>query len=79
MKRKHYTDEQEQVFLDRAHKYLAKNPSTSRGKLAIYSGVGVSVLERLENEGKITLPPKLTIQQARATSPWAKGNKINDN
>ena len=49
MKRKHYTDEQEQVFLDRAHKYLAKNPGTSRGRLATYSGVGVSVLERLEN------------------------------
>jgi len=73
MKRKHYTDEQEQVFLDRAHEYLAKNPDTTRGKLATYSGVSVSVLERLENDGKITLPPKLTIKEARATSPWAKG------
>jgi len=69
---KHYTDEQEQVFIDRAMEYIDKNPKVSRGKLAIYSGTSVSVLVRLENEGKITLPPKLTTKEARASSPWAK-------
>ena len=55
---------------------MSKNPKTSRGKLAIYAGVSIMVLERLENEGRIELPKKLTVKQARATSPWAKGRMV---
>tara|TARA_R110002124_G_scaffold284259_2_gene461207 strand:- start:77 stop:304 length:228 start_codon:yes stop_codon:yes gene_type:complete len=73
---KHYTDEQEQVFLDRATEYMNKNPQASRGKLAIYAGVSVMVLERLETEGRIKLPQKLTSKQIRASSPWAKGRMV---
>lgn len=68
---KHYTDEQEQVFIDRAIEYTNKNPTTSKGKLAKYAGVGVAVLERLEKEGKIKLPKTFSKKQIRATSPWA--------
>tara|TARA_R110000851_G_scaffold134116_2_gene269299 strand:+ start:752 stop:919 length:168 start_codon:yes stop_codon:yes gene_type:complete len=55
---------------------MEKNPKTTRGKIALYAGVGVSVLERFEKEGRLTLPPKMTIKQARASSPWAKGHMV---
>ena len=71
-----YTDKEEEVILERATEYMSKNPKTSRGKLAIYAGVSIMVLERLENEGRIELPKKLTVKQARATSPWAKGRIV---
>lgn len=76
VKRRHYSDEKEQEFLTRALAYMEKNPKTTRGKVAVYAGVGVSVLERFEKEGKLTLPPKMTIKQARASSPWAKGHMV---
>jgi|TARA_R110000824_G_scaffold4980_1_gene23346 hypothetical protein len=76
VKRRHYSDEKEQEFLTRAIAYMEKNPKTTRGKVALYAGVGVSVLERFEKEGRLTLPPKMTIKQARATSPWAKGHMV---
>jgi hypothetical protein len=76
IKRRLYSDEKEQEFLTRAIAYMEKNPKTTRGKVALYAGVGVSVLERFEIEGRLTLPPKLTLKQARATSPWAKGHMV---
>jgi len=76
IKRRHYSDEKEQEFLTRALAYMEKNPKTTRAKIALYAGVGVSVLERFEKEGKLTLPPKMTIKQARASSPWAKGHMV---
>ena len=76
IKRRLYSDEKEQEFLTRAIAYMEKNPKTTRGKVALYAGVGVSVLERFEFEGRLTLPPKLTLKQARATSPWAKGHMV---
>ena len=76
VKRRHYSDEKEQEFLTRALAYMEKNPKTTRGKVAVYAGVGVSVVERFEKEGRLTLPPKMTIKQARASSPWAKGHMV---
>ena len=67
-----YTEKEEEVILERAKEYINKNPKTSRGKLAIYTGASVMVLERLENEGKMKLPQKLTTKQVRASTPWAK-------
>ncbi len=67
-----YTEKEEEVILERVKEYISKNPEASRGKLAIYAGVSVMVLERLENEGRMKLPQKLTTKQIRASTPWAK-------
>ena len=67
-----YTEKEEEVILERAKEYINKNPKTSRGKLSIYTGASIMVLERLENEGKMKLPQKLTTKQVRASTPWAK-------
>ena len=71
MKRQHYAQEQYDEFLERAIRFLKENPNTSRAKVATYAGVGISVLERFEKEGKLKLPPVMTSKQARARSNWA--------
>ena len=71
MKKQYYSQEQYNEFLERAIRFLKENPNTSRAKVALYAGVGISVLERFEKEGKLKLPQVLTKMQARARSNWA--------
>lgn len=66
-----YTTEQYNEFLTRAIRFMKENPNASRAKVATYAGVGISVLERFEKEGKLKLPPVMTIKQVRKLSPWA--------
>ena len=76
IKRRLYSDEKEQEFLTRAMAYMKKNPKATRTKIATYAGVGASVLERFESEGRIKLPPKLSTKQTRALSPWRTGHMV---
>ena len=72
MKRQHYPQEQYDEFLERAIQFMKENPNASRAKVAIYAGVGISVLERFEKEGRIKLPPVLTKIQKRMGVNWNK-------
>jgi len=71
MPRSSYSEAMQQEFIDRANKFMKDNPKTSRARVAQYAGVSVSVLERLEEEGRIQLPPVLSQKQVRKLSPWA--------
>ena len=51
---------------------MNKNPNTNSTKIAMYAGVGIAVLERLEEEGRIKLPPVLTKTQKRMGVNWNK-------
>jgi hypothetical protein len=72
MPRTHYSRTQEEEFLTRAKRFMNKNPDTNRTRIAMYAGVGVAVLERLEEEGRIQLPPVLTKTQKRMGVNWNK-------
>jgi hypothetical protein len=72
MPRTHYSRTQEEEFLTRAKRFMNKNPDTNRTKIAMYAGVGIAVLERLEEEGRIKLPPVLTKTQKRMGVNWNK-------
>jgi hypothetical protein len=72
MPRTHYSRTQEEEFLTRAKRFMNKNPDTNRTRIAMYAGVGVAVLERLEEEGRIKLPPVLTKTQKRMGVNWNK-------
>lgn len=67
-----YDEAQLQEFLARAKRFMEEYPDASRAKIATYAGCGISVLQRFEKEGLITLPPVMTSKQARKLSPWAK-------
>ena len=41
-----YTEEQKVKIIDRALDYMKRNPETTRNKVAMYSGVAVTVLEK---------------------------------
>lgn len=69
--RTRYSKTQEEEFLVRAKRFIKENPNTNRTRIAMYAGVGVAVLERLEEEGKIKLPPPMTSQQRRKRTNWA--------
>jgi len=69
--RSRYTEEELETFLNRAVEYLEKNPNTNRKKVCDYAGVGISVLERFEKAGKLTLPKPLSHKQRRTTTQWA--------
>jgi hypothetical protein len=72
MPRTHYSRTQEEEFLARAKRFMKENPDTNRTRIAMYAGVGVAVLERLEEEGRIQLPPVLTKTQKRMGVNWNK-------
>ena len=49
--RSHYTEEEEKEFEKRVVEYMKKKPNANKTRIAIYAGVGISVLERLEKNG----------------------------
>jgi glutathione synthase/RimK-type ligase-like ATP-grasp enzyme len=71
MKRHHYREEEYDKFLARAIEFMEKKPDASRARVAMYAGVGLSVLERFEKEGKLTLPKPMTKKQVRNKYNWA--------
>ena len=71
MKRHHYKEEEYDKFLARAIEFMKKKPDASRTRVANYAGVGLSVLERFEKEGKLTLPKPMTKKQVRNKYNWA--------
>jgi len=71
MKRHHYREEEYDKFLARAIEFMEKKPDASRARVANYAGVGLSVLERFEKEGKLTLPKPMTKKQVRNKYNWA--------
>ena len=70
MKRHHYREEEYAEFLSRAIEFMEKKPDASRARVAMYAGVGLSVLERFEKEGKLTLPKPMTKKQVRNKYKW---------
>ena len=71
MKRHHYREEEYAEFLSRAIEFMEKKPDASRARVAMYACVGLSVLERFEKEGKLTLPKPMTKKQVRNKYNWA--------
>jgi hypothetical protein len=69
-----YTPEQLDTMVQRVNQFKEENPNATRTSLARYAGVDISVLRRLEKQGKLELPKPLTRQQARKrrTIDWAK-------
>ena len=70
MKRHHYKEEEYEKFLARAIEFMKKKPDACRTRIAKYAGVGLSVLERFESEGKLTLPKPMTKKQVRNKYKW---------
>ena len=70
MKRHHYKEEEYDKFLARALEFMKKKPDACRTRIAKYAGVGLSVLERFESEGKLTLPKAMTKKQVRNKYKW---------
>jgi len=70
MKKKHYRDKEYDEFLARAIEFMEKKPDACRARVAKYAGVGISVLERFESEGKLTLPKPITKKQIRGKHSW---------
>ncbi len=68
-----YTPEQLNTIVERVQQNKTENPHATRASLARYAGCGISVLKRLEKQGKLTLPKPLTRkQQAKRNVNWAK-------
>jgi hypothetical protein len=70
MKRHHYREEEYDKFLARAIEFMEKKPDACRTRIAKYAGVGLSVLERFESEGKLTLPKPMTKKQVKSKYKW---------
>ena len=70
MKRHHYKEEEYEKFLARAIEFMKKKPDACRTRIAKYAGVGLSVLERFESEGKLTLPKPMTKKQINNKYKW---------
>ena len=70
MKKRHYREEEYNEFLARAIEFMEKKPDACRTRIAKYAGVGLSVLERFESEGKLTLPKPMTKKQVRNKYKW---------
>lgn len=69
-----YTSEQIDNIIKRVEQFKKENSDATRASLARYAGCDISVLKRLEKQGKLELPKPLTRQQARKrrTIDWAK-------
>ena len=68
-----HSEEQINVFVERTMQHQKDNPKATRAGLARYAGCDLSVLKRLEKEGRLTLPKPLTRRQQRKRSvDWAK-------
>jgi len=66
----HYSQEEQDEFLARAIEFMEKKPDACRARVAKYAGVGLSVLQRFESEGKMTLPKAITKKQIRGKHSW---------
>tara|TARA_R100000900_G_scaffold54590_1_gene44136 strand:+ start:134 stop:379 length:246 start_codon:yes stop_codon:yes gene_type:complete len=68
-----FSEEQINVFIERTMQHQKDNPEATRAGLARYAGCDISVLKRLEKEGKLTLPKPLTRKQLKKrTINWGK-------
>ena len=68
-----YTPEQLETMIQRVNQFKKENPDATRASLARYAGCDISVLKRLEKQGKLTLPKPLTRkQQAKRNVNWVK-------
>ena len=68
-----YSEEKINVFIERTIQHQKDNPKATRAGLARYAGCDITVLKRLEKEGRLTLPKPLTRRQQRKRSvDWAK-------
>jgi hypothetical protein len=69
-----YTPEELDTIIQRVNQFKEENSNATRASLARYAGCDISVLKRLEKQGKLELPKPLTRQQARKrrTIDWAK-------
>ena len=69
-----FSEEQLTVFVERTMQHQKDNPEATRTGLARYAGCDISVLKRLEKEGRLTLPKPLTHKQRRKRNKvdWAK-------
>lgn len=68
-----FSEEQINVFVERTMQHQEDNPEATRAGLARYAGCDISVLKRLEKQGRIKLPKPLTRKQQRKRSiDWAK-------
>ena len=68
-----FSEEQINVFIERTKQHQKDNPEATRAGLARYAGCDISVLKRLEKEGKLTLPKPLTRKQLKKrTINWGK-------
>ena len=69
-----YTPEELDTIIQRFNQFKEENSNATRASLARYAGCDISVLKRLEKQGKLELPKPLTRQQARKrrTIDWAK-------
>ena len=68
-----HSEEQINVFIERTIQHQKDNPKATRAGLARYAGCDISVLKRLEKQGKLTLPKPLTRrQQTKRNVNWTK-------
>jgi|TARA_R110000787_G_scaffold208328_1_gene318262 hypothetical protein len=65
MKTRKFTEEEEQVFIDRAKDFMQRKPEASRARVAVYAGVGIGVLERLGKRDGFKLPEPMTSKQSK--------------
>jgi len=66
-----YTVEQIDNIIKRVEQFKEENSDATRASLARYAGVDISVLKRLEKQGKLTLPKPLTRkQQTKRNVNW---------
>jgi len=72
--RSNYTAEEEIIIEQRAIEYMKKKNNDSRTRIALYAGVGIAVLERLEKNGNFKLPKPMTPKQIRKTFNWTNLN-----
>lgn len=69
-----YTKEYLDIIIKKIEQYKKNYPEVTRTKIATYSNVDISVLKRLEKEGKLELPkPKIKkTQKRKRIINWAK-------
>tara|TARA_R110002167_G_scaffold164850_2_gene361809 strand:- start:1311 stop:1580 length:270 start_codon:yes stop_codon:yes gene_type:complete len=69
-KRKQEREEEREIAITRAKEYIEKNPDASRKKIAEYSGVSASTLDKISETSDFTMPKPLTSKQTRKTHNW---------
>jgi len=68
--RSNYTQEELDVFKQRAIDFIEKHPDANRTRIANYAGVGISVLQKMEKAGAFKLPKPMNAKQVRKTHNW---------